>query len=289
MFKSVEAGVPLKQNQRKAPKRCSSGAWKHFDVTEELGKLYVSCKFCGYGPFRVASQTRAVDHLLGRGGIKACSADTDAFFAAFEEVQARESKKDDQKGRKRKLHEVDRMSREGVEWSAGSSSQAIQLDGPPPADKYKQTPLVMARPTSAAAATDALARFFYGNNISTRVVESASFKQMVQAIRTAPLTWQPPTRKRLGGQCLVELVHTLRKEEEPMRTSVMRHGATVLSDGWDTIDRHHLINQLVGTSEGVFFDGTVQLSALDHENAEFVAEVFAAVIHRTGPFAVVNL
>lgn len=138
-------------------------------------------------------------------------------------------------------------------------------------------------------ATEKVARFFFGNNIAVRNVESTTFKELVQAIRTAPLDWNPPSRKALGSTCLTALARKLRQEEAPLRQSVLQYGGTVMSDGWDSIDREHLINQLVGTSKGVFFDGTVKLGSTDHEDASMVASVFRATIARTGALAVIQL
>lgn len=136
---------------------------------------------------------------------------------------------------------------------------------------------------------EALARFFFGNNISTRVVETTTFKELVQAICVAPVDWMPPNRHRLGGPCLENLCRTLREEEAPLRKALLRYGGTVLSDGWDSVDRNLLVNHLVATSAGIFFCGTVELRSSDHEDTNFVAQTFNSIIDTTGPLAIVQI
>ena len=56
-----------------------------------------------------------------------------------------------------------------------------------------------------------------------------------------------------------------------MREATLKHGGTVVSDGWDDVAKNHLINFLVGTAKGFFFDGTIMLKSDDSENAGRVA------------------
>ena len=55
-----------------------------------------------------------------------------------------------------------------------------------------------------------------------------------------------------------------------MRAVTLKDGGTVVSDGWDDAAKNHLINFLVGTAKGFFFDGTIMLKSDDSENAERV-------------------
>ena len=41
---------------------------------------------------------------------------------------------------------------------------------------------------------------------------------------------------------------------------------------WDDAAKNHLINFLVGTAKGFFFDGTIMLKSDDSENAERMVE-----------------
>lgn len=47
----------------------------------------------------------------------------------------------------------------------------------------------------------------------------------------------------------------------------------MLSDGWDTVEHDHLINFLFGNASCMFFEGTVELTSQDAENAEMVSQL----------------
>jgi hypothetical protein len=69
----------------------------------------------------------------------------------------------------------------------------------------------------------------------------------------------------------------------------VRDGATLISDGWDNVNKDHLINCLFGNASCLLFDGTVQLSSDDGESADFVAELLRQCMERNGPFAFVQI
>lgn len=231
--------APAKPKRKK-----NDGAWQYVTIAEEKdSKIWVKCNFCDIRPFQVSSVTRIVDHLLGRTNVKPCVGNSDEYSAACVKLKSLEEAKDDAKRRKQMNDKVKAVS---VQSSDTSQIAAPQGGGPPRASSSKdptQMPLVWKR-SSAAALDEAVARFFFGNNVSTRIVDSKTFKDFIQALRCAPLDWKPPSRQRLGGKCLEDLCKTLRREEAPLRLSVFRNGGTVLSDGWDCVDKNHLVNQL---------------------------------------------
>lgn len=210
----------------------------------------------------MASVTRIVDHLLGRAACKACTGDTDNFYALCEKLRQQADAKDERKKRKLVKQEVKERTAPVGFGGKAPSGQAPNT----------QTKLLMKR-SAQVDADDAVARFFYGNNIPTQMMNSRTFRDLIDAIRVAPLDWKPPERHRLAGPLLDRLVGTLRAQEAPLRQSVFKNCGTVLSDGWDGVGRSHLINQLVGNAQGVFFDGTVELQSTDHEDAAFVSGI----------------
>lgn len=261
------------------------GTWKYVTIVEENKQTaVVKCIFCDVA-FKVASVTRIVDHLLGRPGVKACASECDGYHVAVEGLRKEEDSKKERKLRKATINQVTELAKSGVAVWPSSGEGKEKRAGPM---KTKQTPLLMKR-SAPEDADDAVARFFFGNNIPTQVVDSKTFKDMVKEIRTAPLDWHPPPRQRLAGKCLERLARKLRMQEAPLRDHIFRNGGTVLSDGWDTIDRSHLLNQLVGNSEGVFFNGTIELQSNDHEDAKFVTSTFSSLINQTGPLAIVQV
>ena len=105
--------------------------------------------------------------------------------------------------------------------------------------------------------------------------ESPRFKKFLAAARSAPPSYKPPDQKRIGGDLLESTTLRLRADEKPLRDAATADGCTVVSDGWDDVERNHLINFLVVTQKGAFFDGTVKLTSTDSENATAVAKLLA--------------
>lgn len=134
-----------------------------------------------------------------------------------------------------------------------------------------------------------IGRFLYACNIPAAVVEHPEFISMLRNIKCAPTGYKGPSRHDILGHVLDEVVYDLRVEEQPLREAVASFGCTICSDGWETAEHDHLINMLVGTHKGMFFDGTIQLKSRDQEDAKTVAMLLSNLVKRTGPAAVVQV
>lgn len=62
-----------------------------------------------------------------------------------------------------------------------------------------------------------------------------------------------------------------------------------MSDGWSDAEYNHLVNLLVATNKGAFFDGTIKLGSEDQENATAVAKIISDHIKRIGATSVVQV
>jgi hypothetical protein len=142
---------------------------------------------------------------------------------------------------------------------------------------------------TGVACDEAIAEFFYGCNISPSVAGHPLFKKLVSTLKTAPSTYKAPTKNRLGGDLLDSTTARLRAEEAPVRARTLKDGGTVVSDGWDDAAKNHLINFLVGTAKGFFFDGTIMLKSDDSENADRVAELICAEIETVGKYSIIQV
>ena len=82
---------------------------------------------------------------------------------------------------------------------------------------------------------------------------------------------------KAGNQLLDRLVAGLKAEAAPGREGGLKQGGgTVLSDGWNDVNSAHLINLLLTTRNGTYFDGTIELGSEGHEDAEAVAKILIA-------------
>jgi hypothetical protein len=102
---------------------------------------------------------------------------------------------------------------------------------------------------TTTAVDEAIARFFYGENISFLAVESALFHEMIAVMRAAPAKYKPPNRKRLGGDLLKATTMHLRTSTGLVRNTILQQqGCSIMCDGWDDISKYHLVNLVYGTT-----------------------------------------
>eukprot|EP00966_Prymnesium_polylepis_P256089 5915785-Prymnesium_polylepis.1 len=97
----------------------------------------------------------------------------------------------------------------------------------------------------------AIAEMFYGLNLPPNKVNHPLVKKAFKAMQTAPASYKLPSADRLGYDLLESTTAKLQAEEKPVRDDMLlRHGGTVISDGWDDVTGTHLINILLGVCGG---------------------------------------
>jgi hypothetical protein len=261
----------------KAPPKRVGDIWATVTIVKEHATSPgVQCKNCGKA--FCGGAARIQDHITGLGVISACTCETDTFRDMKQELI---DKSDDSASNKRQ--------------KAGEASVEAAADGKP-SIKQEGKPVLAQQGirNSLLSATSvevdiAIAELIYGCNIPPAIVAHPLFKKLVTVMKTAPATYKPPDRNRLTGDLLDSTTLRLKAEEAPVREVVLRDCGTVVSDGWDDVARNHLINFLVGTAQGFFFDGTIQLSSEDSENADRVAELICAEIETTGKLNIIQV
>eukprot|EP00965_Chrysotila_dentata_P170792 5637974-Pleurochrysis_carterae.AAC.2 len=67
------------------------------------------------------------------------------------------------------------------------------------------------------------------------------------------------------------------------------HKQTVLVDSRDDVEWNHLVNVLVGSAKGMFFQGTKKPLSGDHEDAKSVADIIMAGMKSAGALNVVQV
>jgi hypothetical protein len=159
-----------------------------------------------------------------------------------------------------------------------------------PVPAFKQRSIEAALSTGKDSEMDSkIAELIFGDCLPASIVESPRFIALIECAKTAPASYHVPSRKDVCTRLLDETTDRLRAEEAPLRAACIQHGSTVISDGWDDIERSHLINFLVATMKGAFFDGTVKLTSEDSENAEAVAKLIIKEIRHVGALNVVQV
>lgn len=232
------------------------------------------CIYCGKSASWTVSRIK--DHIMGNNGAKACPAESEAFFEMKEQISS-----------KRVAHEAEKQKKLLCQ---SSNEAAIKMVKPSSAPVVKGQ-LSIEQSMSVATSNvidEAIARLVYAENLSFTITASNHFKHLLWVMRTAPASYKPPHRNRLSGDLLDTTVRQLRAADAPLREEILqRHGCTVLCDGWDDIAKNHLVNLLYGTAAASFFEGTTQLTADMHENADSVANFIIEAIDRLSPPACV--
>ena len=259
----------------------------------------VVCKDCGHT--FCGGNTRIVEHILSK-----CTCTTSELQALRAELLTEKEKKAGKAAAKAAVTAV----------NEAAESKPIVTGALPAPVPVGLNQMGLSQSFNQCTSEDmdkAIADLVYGKNLSFHLVcsapvyslllcrsshqppghtpqaESPLFKKVLAAARNAPPSYKPPDKKRMGGDLLDSTVKRLRADEMPLRESALEDGGTVVSDGWDDVERQHLINFMVVTRKGSFFDGTVKLTSKDHEDAQAVFELLAAEIERVGRYKIVQV
>ena len=183
------------------------------------------CIYCG----KMASWTssRIKDHIMGLNHSKACTATTDEFIEMKERISGK----------------ITKASRDKSLTTAQDKVQAAAT-GVQQGQSTKQQLLRASFALLKRADIDQqVARFVYAENLSLRIVSSPHFADLVRVLRAAPENYKLPDRNRLSGDLLDTVCTQLRATDQPLRDAMLSaYGCTILCDGWDDIDRNHLVN-----------------------------------------------
>ena len=209
------------------PKR-NSGVWLHVIVLREHPTVpQVECNFCQH--VFVAGTTRIRDHLCDK-----CSRSSELVMSLKEKLLKERELLARQKSNKRRQAEVDFS----VSTDSPSSSTVAPYIPPTRGQLTIQESML---PASNGEVDEAIAQFFYGCNISSRIVDHPLFMHMVKKLRQAPPRYKLPHRGRLCNDLLDTTYSNLKREEAPLRSTVLKDCGTVISDGWDNVAKDHLI------------------------------------------------
>ena len=252
----------------KAPTRTGS-IWATVNVIEQAMSQTpkVKCRNCGH--VFCGGISRIEQHICVN-----CPCETEAFCVLKETVLKKTALTEGSK--RQKLQE--------------SLALVVPVSEPRVKREAGQLGIRQSLESSKAEEVDmAIAEMFYGLNIAPSKIDHALVKKAFYAMRMAPAAYTLPNRFRLGYDLLDSTTASLKAEQRPVRENMLKHGGTLISDGWDDITNSHLINILIGVSGGAFFEGTYKLMSEDSEDATAVAKLLNDHIYRIGPTTVVQV
>jgi len=253
---------------------------KHVPKTGPGGNVHWSCNFCK-GEFK-STYFRVKGHLLGLPcGIGACKKisprekmdlerEDAAGFGNVVAASRKTSKNEDPLPFLRNSN----SSRFGRKEIQPAKKRAAQTYGGP-MDK-------IFRREQRDEVDLTLAFFFYLNFISFNVARSPMFIEMCRAlVDRAPIGYVPPSSEKLRTTLLVKARKEVDKILQPIKSSWISSGVSIVSDGWTDTARHPLINFMVYSQNGPVF-----LKAVDalgqYKDAQYMGELFIKVIEEVG-------
>ena len=266
------SGPARVRGEPNAPPKRTGSLWASVTVLKEhatspsLQCLNCGVKFCG-------GASHITAHIVDK-----CSCESDAFM----ELKKSSIEKKEEQVEKKKQKVA------AVEVDAAAANPPVKVESKFKAGTQQGIQASLKAGTKVEV-DEAIAEFFYGCNVAPAVVDHPLFKKLIKTTQTAPASYKPPDRNRLTGDLLDSTTQCLRAKEAPVREVVLKDCGTVVSDGWDDAAKNHLINFLVGTAKGFFFDGTIMLKSEDSEDAKRVAELICAEIELVGKLSIIQV
>ena len=239
-----ETGLNMEEHLKRGGATVRSDpAWDCVVITNEDDKNSPRWQCLGCGAFYSGSATRIRAHLLGLKASKACSQkrSNSAFKDGLEKVKEQHTRKMQKKEHQKVVNSVNAACEAG-NMNVNQAAKALAK-----ADSFNQ-PGICFDLSHGEHCDEAIAEPFYACNIPAAIANHPKFKKVVKALRAAPASYRPPDRHKMNGALLDSTVTKIRRRLVPLRKV-----STLLSDGWDTVMRDHLINFLFGTASCIFF------------------------------------
>ena len=243
------------------------------------GNVLWSCNFCK-GQFK-STYYRVKGHLLGLPcGLGACPG------ISFN--QRKELEKEDAVGlgnvaatsKKKSKHDDPLPFLRNTSSRFGSGSE-IQPTKKRAAQSYGPMDKIFQQETRQEVDLT-VAFFFYLNFISFNVARSPLFIEMCRSlVEKAPSGYVPPSSEKLRTSLLFKAKKEVDIILEPIKTSWLTSGVSIVSDGWTDTARHPIINFMVSSHNGPVF-----LKAVDalgkYKDAQYMGELFIKIIEDVG-------
>jgi hypothetical protein len=146
-----------------------------------------------------------------------------------------------------------------------SSGTALQLQpsaGPSSAWSLQQSTIPVLHAEDQQRKCDmAWAEFFYSANIPFVVARSTSFKKAVKMTSEMKTSYLPPSYHDIRKRLLNETKHKIKAQiAERTKMFIRTYGATLIGDGWSSVNNHPLLNMMCVSPAGEEFLGVIDTS-----------------------------
>lgn len=227
-------------------------------IKDKNGNQTVQCLLCDK-KFQ-GSASRIVHHFIGGIGVQKCEKITPEN-EIYKKLRAEEDKKENEKGKKRKLEQLHRST-------SGATTSYTQVS-------LKQ----MNQKASKEEVDQKIARAFFACGIPFSVVENPLFKEAVSAVASYGPGYKLPSDTTMRTTLLNKEYETVKQSvNESVLENVNLTGGTLVSDGWSNVQNRSLINYLFVTGKGASFVKCTDTSG-EEKSANFIASEICKVSH----------
>lgn len=217
----------------------------------------VKCNFCDRE--FVANTTKIANHILTGGMVKKCCPkfkNKTAYEEACKKLKAEaNAKKADVAEKKRRT----------------TASYAV------PENSVKK--FCTGSKESFAKADAAVADWVFGTGSQLCATSSDLFDKMITAVGTAGAGYKPPKRNKLSTVLLDDCYKLSKALQEAQIEKELAFGITMASDGWKSCTNRSLINVMLCTIGGVWFQKSVDATK-HRKRKDYIADLVVSEINK---------
>ena len=137
-------------------------------------------------------------------------------------------------------------------------------------------------------AEEAIARFFYAEDIPHGKVESSFFNDMLKVVANVGPSFKAPSAYQLRKKLLNGEIKNVEVDLMEIKEYWKTYGCTIVSDGWTDIRNRSIVNVLVSSMYGTIFLKSIDTSG-HIKTGEYIFNILKDVIIEVGPENVVQV
>jgi hypothetical protein len=174
--------------------------------------------------------------------------------------------------------------------SSGTASQLQPSVGPSNARSLQQSTIpVLHAEDQRRKCSMAWAEFFYSANIPFAAARSTNFKKAVKMTSEMKTSYLPPSYHDIRKKLLNETKHKIKAQiAERTKMFIRTYGATLVGDGWSSVNNHPLLNMMCVSPAGDEFLGAIDTSS-HIKDVVYIADVIKRYLIEVGPENIVEV
>jgi hypothetical protein len=135
----------------------------------------------------------------------------------------------------------------------------------------------------------AWAEFFYSANIPFAAARSVTFKKEVKMTSEMRSSYLPPSYHDIRKTLLNETKHKIKAQiAERTKMFIRTYGATLVGDGWNSINKHPLLNMMCVSPASEEFLGAIDTSSY-MKDVVYIADVIKRYVIEVGSQNIVQV